>query len=89
MKDLKRQAEDIDLIIERMDEQVKELTRAYREELGEIEVSLPLLGSLCQIQSCCLPNVPFVRRWGVMGLDAPSTDAGIPRWGISLVPFYF
>ena len=45
MKDLKRQAEDIDLIIERMDEQVKELTRAYREELGEIEVSLPTPGT--------------------------------------------
>ncbi|KAK2171357.1 hypothetical protein NP493_1066g02024 [Ridgeia piscesae] len=39
VKDLKRQAEDIDLIIERMDEQVKELTRAYREELGEIETA--------------------------------------------------
>ena len=39
VKDLKRQAEDIDLIIERMDEQVKQLTNAYREELGEIEVS--------------------------------------------------
>lgn len=39
VKDLKRQAEDIDLIIERMDEQVKQLTSAYREELGEIEVS--------------------------------------------------
>ena len=38
VKDLKRQAEDIDLIIERMDEQVKQLTLAYREELREIEV---------------------------------------------------
>ena len=38
VKDLKRQAEDIDLIIERMDEQVKQLTLAYREELSEIEV---------------------------------------------------
>lgn len=39
VKDLKRQAEDIDLIIERMDEQVKQLTKAYREELGEIEMA--------------------------------------------------
>ena len=40
VKDLKRQAEDIDLIIERMDEQVKQLTLAYREELREIEVRM-------------------------------------------------
>ena len=39
MKDLKKQAEDIDLLIERMDEQVKQLTGAYRQEVGQIEVS--------------------------------------------------
>ena len=38
MKDLKKQADDIDLLIERMDEQVKQLTKAKREELDEIEV---------------------------------------------------
>ena len=39
VKDLKKQAEDIDLMIERMEEQVKNLTKACREELNEIEVS--------------------------------------------------
>jgi dynein regulatory complex protein 1 len=39
VKDLKKQAEDVDLMIERMDEQVKQLTKAYREELEQIEVN--------------------------------------------------
>ena len=38
VKDLKKQAEDIDLMIERMEEQIKNLTKAYREELNQIEV---------------------------------------------------
>ncbi|XP_041360792.1 dynein regulatory complex protein 1-like [Gigantopelta aegis] len=37
VKDLKKMAEDIDLMIERMEEQVKNLNKAYREELQEIE----------------------------------------------------
>ena len=38
VKDLKKEAEDVDLMIERMDEQIKNLTKAYREELLQIEV---------------------------------------------------
>lgn len=37
VKDLKKQAGDIDLLIERMEEQVKNLTKSYREELRLIE----------------------------------------------------
>ncbi|XP_033109065.1 dynein regulatory complex protein 1-like [Anneissia japonica] len=37
VKDLKKQAEDTDLMIERMEEQIKNLTRAYRDELIQIE----------------------------------------------------
>lgn len=37
VKDLKKQAEDADLMIERMDEQVKTMTKTYREELTQIE----------------------------------------------------
>ncbi|EDO36670.1 predicted protein, partial [Nematostella vectensis] len=37
VKDLKKAAEDIDLMIEREEEQVKQLTKAYREELTQIE----------------------------------------------------
>ena len=40
VRDLKKEGEDIDLLIERMDNQVQELTKAYRLELEEIEVSL-------------------------------------------------
>lgn len=39
MKDLKKQADDIGNLIDRMDEQVKQLTKASREELDQIEVS--------------------------------------------------
>ncbi|XP_030830868.1 dynein regulatory complex protein 1 [Strongylocentrotus purpuratus] len=37
VKDLKKEAEDIDLMIERMEEQVKNLMKAYRDELKQIE----------------------------------------------------
>jgi len=40
VRDLKNQAEDIDLLIERMDSQIVELAKAYRRELEEIEVFL-------------------------------------------------
>ena len=33
-------AEDVDLMVERMEEQMKQLTKAYREELTQIEVCL-------------------------------------------------
>ncbi len=39
VKYLKKQAEDVDLILERMEEQARTLLKAYREELGEIEGS--------------------------------------------------
>ena len=38
VKDLKKEAEDVDLMIERMEEQIKTLTKAYGEELLQIEV---------------------------------------------------
>lgn len=37
VRHLKRQAEDVDLLLERMEEQTRSLMRTYREELGEIE----------------------------------------------------
>ena len=43
LQDLKKQAEDVDMLIERMDEQVKQLTKAYRDELEEIEVFVILI----------------------------------------------
>ncbi len=42
VKDLKKQAEDVDLMIERMDEQIKNLAKAYREELLQIEVCVTI-----------------------------------------------
>lgn len=39
VKDLKKQAEDVDLMIERMEEQIKNLTKALREEMKEIEMA--------------------------------------------------
>ncbi|XP_072029395.1 dynein regulatory complex protein 1-like isoform X2 [Amphiura filiformis] len=37
VKDLKKEAEDIDLMLERMEEQVKNLAKAYRDEITQIE----------------------------------------------------
>lgn len=42
IKDLKKQADDIDLMIERMEEQIKSLSTSYKTEIEEIEVgSIP------------------------------------------------
>ena len=37
VKDLKKQAEEIDLMVERMEDQIKNLTKTHREELMQIE----------------------------------------------------
>ncbi|XP_045916689.1 dynein regulatory complex protein 1 isoform X2 [Micropterus dolomieu] len=37
VKDLRKQAEELDLMMERMEDQIKTLTKAYREELAHIE----------------------------------------------------
>ncbi|KAM8725470.1 dynein regulatory complex protein 1 isoform 2-T2 [Acanthopagrus schlegelii] len=37
VKDLRKQAEELDLMMERMEEQIKTLTKAYREELAQME----------------------------------------------------
>ena len=38
MKDLKQQADDVDLTIERMEDQIKTLSKAHRAELQQVEV---------------------------------------------------
>ena len=38
MRDLKRQADEVDLMTERMEEQIKTLITSYREEVKEIQV---------------------------------------------------
>ena len=57
MKDLKKQAEDVDLMIERMDEQIKNLAKAYREELLQIEVCVIIrcMAHLKFFLRCLLP----------------------------------
>ncbi|XP_069478007.1 dynein regulatory complex protein 1-like [Ambystoma mexicanum] len=42
VKDLKKQAADIDLLIERMEEQIRNLTKTYREELLQAEKSFEM-----------------------------------------------
>ncbi|XP_039981577.1 dynein regulatory complex protein 1 isoform X2 [Xiphias gladius] len=37
VKDLRKQAEELDLMMERMEDQIKNLTKAYREELAQTE----------------------------------------------------
>lgn len=43
VKDLRKQEEELDLMMERMEDQIKTLTKAYREELAQIEVGLDLV----------------------------------------------
>lgn len=43
VKDLKKQGEEVVLMIDRMNEQMKNLTKAYRDELEQIEVPLNLV----------------------------------------------
>ena len=48
-------AEDVDLMIERMDEQINNVTKAHREELEEIEVSaFSLLDHVCVNVCVCV-----------------------------------
>uniref|UniRef100_A0A7N8XST3 Dynein regulatory complex protein 1 n=1 Tax=Mastacembelus armatus TaxID=205130 RepID=A0A7N8XST3_9TELE len=47
VKDLRKQAEELDLMMERMEDQIKTLTKAYREEMAQAEVR-PDLGLLHQ-----------------------------------------
>ncbi|XP_059501644.1 dynein regulatory complex protein 1 isoform X2 [Stegostoma tigrinum] len=42
VKDLKKAADDIDLLLERMEEQIKTLSRSYRDELMQIEKAFQL-----------------------------------------------
>lgn len=39
MKDLKKQSEDICVLLERMEEQVKTVMKTFRQELNHIEVT--------------------------------------------------
>lgn len=39
MKDLKKQSEDISVLLERMEEQVKTVMKTFRQELNHIEVT--------------------------------------------------
>ncbi|XP_028810628.1 dynein regulatory complex protein 1 isoform X2 [Denticeps clupeoides] len=55
VKDRKRQAEMVELMVVRMEEQIKSLIKAYREELQEIESSFD------EEQTCLLEG--NLRRW--------------------------
>ena len=46
IKDLKKQADDIDLMIERMEEQIKSLSTSYKTEIEEIEVQIEYIDTL-------------------------------------------
>lgn len=45
VKDLKKQSDDVNLLLERMEEQIKNALRNYRRELLQIEV----LGTVCYL----------------------------------------
>jgi hypothetical protein len=47
VKDLKKQSEDISLLLERMEEQVKNMMKNFRQELHHIEVTRVKGPALC------------------------------------------
>ena len=47
VKDLKKQADDICLLLERMEEQVKNVMKTFRQELHHIEVTACERAALC------------------------------------------
>lgn len=47
MKDLKKMADDIDLMTERMEEQINNIMKANRDELEQIEVRKKLVMCTC------------------------------------------
>lgn len=56
VKDLKKQAKDTDLIIERMEEQISSLKTSYGEDLKQIEVLYCLLQAGGHIQIITPPS---------------------------------
>ncbi|KAJ6661168.1 hypothetical protein lerEdw1_015304 [Lerista edwardsae] len=64
VKDLRKQTDDINLLLDRMEEQIKNLMRNYRRELLQIEVLFSALSP--QIKAFLLQTVPSLGRaaWG-------------------------
>lgn len=61
VKDLRKHGEEIDLMTERMEDQIKTLMKAYREELAQIEVGLQRH----------LYNVYIAFKWSTFSLSIP------------------
>lgn len=85
MKDLKKQSEDICLLLERMEEQVKNVMKNFRQELNHIEVMaretcfLPgEEGWVCPNRLTRVPGVLVLRilplLWDFTGLFMYSTN---------------
>lgn len=62
MKDLKKQSDDISLLLERMEEQVKNVMKNFRQELIHIEVRV--CGDTGRTA------VPVLTVWGAMALTS-------------------
>lgn len=59
-------AEDVDLMVERMEEQMKQLTKAYREELTQIEVCLAIDSLSLRLRSSTLCTITCNKRYRKM-----------------------
>lgn len=67
VKDLRKQEEELDLMMERMENQIKTLTKAYRDELAQMSVgprSQPR-SSFKHLASCIL-IYEYLDEWGVL-----------------------
>lgn len=66
MKDLKKQSDDISLLLERMEEQVKNAMKNFRQELNHIEVRFEVCGDTGRTAA------PVLTAWGAA--MAPTSD---------------
>ena len=60
VKDLRRMAEELDLMKERMEDQIKTLTEAYREEMSGVEVK----DQICSSDPSSFPLAPLYKCLG-------------------------
>uniref|UniRef100_A0A671QQX2 Dynein regulatory complex protein 1 n=1 Tax=Sinocyclocheilus anshuiensis TaxID=1608454 RepID=A0A671QQX2_9TELE len=74
VKDLKKQAKDIDLIIERMEEQISSLKKSYLEDLEQIEVLNCLLQNMLQGLSLLEEHEDLLQKLRVQKAEEYNTD---------------
>lgn len=80
VKDLKKQSDDINLLVERMEEQIRNLMKTYRRELTQIEVANGFIAGWEQAVN--YPHNKSTREFSLMELS-PAEGSFAHYTGIS------